>query len=142
MKKVALLLLLPFFALAESVSNSESSSYSSGANINNQTVINESSSFQIEDVRCPVTTIGFVGGATNVSNGSNTNQAHFGIGLNIPLFTGECDKAVKLKLRKMQFDMNDRERLLAIKEQTHRLKVVDACKKLELDLESCNELLN
>lgn len=142
MKKAALLLLLPFFALAESVSNSESNSYSSGANINNQTVINESDSYQIEDVRCPVPTMGFVGGANKVDNRNKTEQFHIGIGINIPLFTKKCDQAVRLKLRKMEFDLQDRERLLRIKEEAHIIKILDACQKLNIDLDFCHEIRN
>lgn len=142
MKKVALLLLLPFISIAETVSNSESSSYSSGANINNQTVINESSSYRIEDVRCPVTTIGLVGGFNNVNGGSDVNQANVGIGVNIPIFTGKCEKAATLKLKKIQFDLNDRERILKMKEQAHKIKIIDACEKLKLVMSECYEIFN
>ncbi|AHI61217.1 hypothetical protein vBVpaS1601_61 [Vibrio phage vB_VpaS_1601] len=142
MKRATILLLLPFFASAESVSNSESSSYSSGANINNQTVINESSSYLIEDVRCPVPTLGLVGGTSQVTRGSKTTQNHIGVGLTIPLLSGKCDEAVRLKIRKMEFDLADRERLLTIKEQSHIIKMLDSCNKLGMSKYECNELID
>lgn len=130
--KWAVLLLLPFFASAESGSNSESTSFSSGANINNQNNINQSDHMIIGDVKCPKPTLGVISGSSYLDGGKGLNQAHIGIGLSIPLFTGDCDQATKLKIKRLEWMLLDAELELQIKKEQHELKMLASCNELKL----------
>lgn len=130
--KWAVFLLLPFFAFAESGSNSESTSFSSGANINNQNNINQSDHMIIDDVKCPKPTIGIVGGGSHLNGSGGINQAHLGIGLSIPLFTGDCDQATKLKIKRLKWMILDKELEVKIKSEQHKIKMLASCNDLKL----------
>lgn len=131
MKKAVALLLLPFFAHAGASSNSESNSISSGANINNQTVVNENNFMVIDDVRCPKPTVTITTAAARLENKVSVDQFHVGVALSIPIITNDCNKAVNYKLKMMSYQLKQYKADLKIKQDQHALRVVSACAELK-----------
>lgn len=130
--KWAIILLLPCFAYAGTGSNSESTSVSTGANINNQTILNETNSLIIDSVRCPKPSISFIGGSSFINNGSNIDQYNLGIALSVPLLTNDCNKATSLKLKLLELTLR-REK------ESHAIKLAASCaelkeKKIKVDI--------
>ena len=125
MKWAVIALLLPCFSvMSQAGSNSESNSFSSGANINNQTVVSESDSLIIGDVKCPKPSLSIIGGSSFVDNGINVDQYNIAMAINIPLVTNDCNSAVKLKLKIIE---------LALKKEreTHAIKLASSCAELK-----------
>lgn len=130
MRAVSAILILSLSTLCsagQSVSNSESNTYSSGANITNQNVINNSDNMALGDVRCPKPTLGLIGGTSAVTGGNNPEQYHIGIGVTIPLLTEDCDEAVKLQLKILRWSALDREISLKQRSEQHEIKMANSC---------------
>lgn len=125
MKWAVISLLLPCFSvIGQAGSNSESNSFSTGANINNQTVVNESDSLIIGDVKCPKPSLSIIGGSSFVDNGVNVDQYNIAMAINIPLITNDCNLAVKLKLKLL-------EQALRKERESHAIKLASSCAELK-----------
>ncbi len=125
MKWAVIALLLPCFsATGQAGSSSESNSFSSGANINNQTVVSESDSLIIGDVKCPKPSLSILGGSSFVNNGKHIDQYNVAMALTIPLITNDCDSAVKLKLKLLELNFRK-------ESESHAIKLASSCNELK-----------
>ena len=138
MKARTFLLLLVFGALPVFASNGPTST-SNGFDANNQAEFSgyqnytqnnysDGDHYRINGVKCPVPTM-FVGGNAQKSIYEDTDPKNLGlaVGVQIPLFTGRCESAAKLEIRKMQWSLQDAEHRSQIEDERHRLEKAKLC---------------
>ena len=100
----------------------------SGYQTYSQNNYSEGDHYIINDVKCPTPTLFFGGNAQrSIYKNSDPKNVSVAIGLQIPLFTGRCEDAANLEIRKMEWKLIDSQQVAIERQEMHNLEKAQVC---------------
>ena len=139
MRKLAMLVLCSAFSANFAFANGSLNSTQDSFDANNeasfsgyqsytQNNYSDGESYRINGVKCPVPTMVFGGNAAKTDvQGHDPSNFGISVGVQIPLFTGRCEDAANVELRKMQWQLQDANRTSMQRQEIHDLEKAQMC---------------